>query len=95
MIFRSFEKHYIDEGGGVSDILRTIIIALTANATESDKKRSVVEALFSDFDGSNFVFVSCLDCGMDDFCSKPITRNQIMTVMSTWETNISNRCEPE
>ncbi|CAM9644626.1 unnamed protein product, partial [Ectocarpus fasciculatus] len=54
----------------------TVIIALTANATEDDRTR-------------------CLDCGMDDFCCKPITRNQLMAMMTTWETKISALNAPE
>lgn len=41
------------------------IVALTANASESDRQ-------------------ACLSCGMDDFCTKPLTIEKLDDILSRW-----------
>ena len=44
---------------------KTVIVALTANAMEGDRKR-------------------CLDAGMDDYMSKPISLSGLNQVLDRW-----------
>jgi CheY-like chemotaxis protein len=50
--------------------LQPVIIAMTANAMESDRKE-------------------CLEAGMDDYISKPIRLNDMVTMIEKWGARIT------